>query len=176
MQAKPRSLPALRWRRWECGETKAPRFHRTAYVRDKQQREKYRILSTDYWSMHACKKTTQGQRRTTQKETVPSIHIRQRSVPIFTTRTGKPHDSWGAGKRTQKVLPQWWKIIHSKLFTSTALIYLTNLKSRIHNLQNYWRTTLYIQNLHTIVYQLPLSQKKSESKRIKLVFNSYVLE
>ena len=36
------------------------------------------------------------------KETVPSTHIRQRTVPTLTARTGKPHDSWG----TQKVLPQ----------------------------------------------------------------------
>lgn len=56
----------------ECGETKAPRFHRTAYVRDKQQREKYRTLSTDYWSMHACKKSTQGQRKTTQRKQCPA--------------------------------------------------------------------------------------------------------
>lgn len=115
---------------------------------------------------HAC--TWENYSRTEEnhpKETVPSIHIRWRAVPTLTARTGKSHDSWG----TQKVLAQWWKIIHSKLFTSTALSHLTNLKSRIHYLQNYWRTTLYTQNLHNIVHQRSLSKKKKRIQKNKIV-------
>lgn len=132
IQSDPGGPPELRKPRWDDGGTEVPGGSRIEYWRGENctQRELWRssespplVISWILISVYMWGKELRLEKELLKRieRNVFGTHAYSGLTPVYTSQTGKSHELWGIGYRTQEELSQYWGIVNPRFISNLVL-------------------------------------------------------